>query len=67
LDIEGTARALEWALDMPTAERQARLARLRAEINSWTSANWLNAQLEALNLKASDSEMMFKSSAAGRR
>jgi trehalose-6-phosphate synthase len=67
LDIEGTARSLEWALDMPTAERQARLARLRAKINSWTSANWLNAQLEALNLKASDSEMMFKSSAASRR
>jgi trehalose-6-phosphate synthase/uncharacterized NAD(P)/FAD-binding protein YdhS len=60
LDIEGTARALGWALDMPRAERQARLARLRSTINSWTSANWLAAQLEALNLKTVEERVAFK-------
>jgi trehalose 6-phosphate synthase len=51
LDIEGTAYAMAWGLEMPWVERQARLARLRSRINSWTAAHWLSAQLEALNLK----------------
>jgi trehalose-6-phosphate synthase len=50
LDIEGTAHAMAWALDMPAVEREARLARLREKVNSWTSADWLSAQMDALNL-----------------
>ena len=50
LDIEGTAEAMAWALDMPTAEREARLARLRVHAESWTAGHWLSAQLDALNL-----------------
>jgi uncharacterized NAD(P)/FAD-binding protein YdhS/trehalose-6-phosphate synthase len=50
LDIEGTAEAMAWALDMPMAEREARLVRLRAQAGSWTAAHWLSAQLEALNI-----------------
>ena len=52
LDIEGTAHAMAWALDMPVAERQARLAHLRSRVHSWTAAHWLDAQLKALNLDA---------------
>jgi trehalose 6-phosphate synthase len=51
LDIEGTAEAMEWGLDMPAAERRARLARLREKIEAWTADHWLSAQLEALGLK----------------
>ena len=50
LDIEGTAEAMGWALDMPIAERQARLLQLRSKIESWTAQHWLRAQLEALNI-----------------
>jgi trehalose 6-phosphate synthase len=50
LDIEGTAEAMGWALDMPLAEREARLLRLRRQTESWTAADWLSAQLEALNI-----------------
>jgi trehalose 6-phosphate synthase len=49
-DVEGTAQALAAALTMPVVERQARLARLRAQVESWTAADWLAAQLEALGL-----------------
>jgi uncharacterized NAD(P)/FAD-binding protein YdhS/trehalose-6-phosphate synthase len=51
LDVEGTAQAMSWALAMPTAEREARLTRLRAKIESWTAAHWLSSQLEALNVR----------------
>jgi trehalose 6-phosphate synthase len=54
LDIEGTAEAMAWGLDMPTAERRARLARLREKIEAWTADHWLSAQLDALNLKRLD-------------
>jgi len=50
LDIEGTAHAMAWALDMPAEEREARLAQLRARIDAWPAAQWLAAQLAALNL-----------------
>jgi trehalose 6-phosphate synthase len=50
LDIEGTSEAMAWALDMPMAEREARLARLRGQAESWTAGHWLSAQLEALNI-----------------
>jgi trehalose 6-phosphate synthase len=54
LDIEGTADAMSWALDMPMAEREARLLQLRSKIESWTSQHWLSAQLQALNLENSE-------------
>ncbi len=50
LDIEGTALALAQALDMPGPEREARLSRICAGVNSWTAGSWLSAQLEALKL-----------------
>jgi trehalose 6-phosphate synthase len=56
LDIEGTAEAIGWALDMPMAEREARLIRLRAKSESWTAEHWLAAQLEALNISRSGDE-----------
>ena len=37
LDVEGTARAMAEALDMPVAERAARLARFRERVMSWTA------------------------------
>jgi len=51
LDIEGTARAMAWALNMPRIEREARLAQLRSKVNSWTASHWLSAQLEAMNIE----------------
>ncbi|MDB6039586.1 MAG: hypothetical protein JWM99_3427, partial [Verrucomicrobiales bacterium] len=51
LDIEGTARAMSWALNTPRIEREARLKQLRSKINSWTAAHWLSAQLEALGVE----------------
>lgn len=51
LDMEGTARAMAWALDMPRIEREARLAQLRSKVNSWTAAHWLSAQLAALDVE----------------
>jgi len=56
LDIEGTAEAMGWALDMPMAEREARLVRLRRQAESWTAEHWLAAQLEALNISPSQSD-----------
>lgn len=54
LDIEGTARAIETALDMPAVERGARLARLRDGVYSWSAAHWLAAQITELGLPAHD-------------
>jgi uncharacterized NAD(P)/FAD-binding protein YdhS/trehalose-6-phosphate synthase len=56
LDIEGTAEAMERALDMPAAEREARLLQLRSKIESWTARHWLAAQLDALNIGHPQSE-----------
>jgi trehalose 6-phosphate synthase len=52
LDIEGTAQALAAALELPTAERAARLARFRHRVNRWTAADWLGAQLADLGIDA---------------
>ncbi|HMJ05383.1 MAG TPA: trehalose-6-phosphate synthase [Chthoniobacterales bacterium] len=51
LDIEGTARALEQALDMPDEERSARLEGLRESVHSWDAAAWLSAQLVELGME----------------
>lgn len=48
LDIEGTARAMAEALDMPREERAARVARLRTRVLDWTAERWLAAQLSEL-------------------
>lgn len=53
LDIEGTARAMAEGLDMPPAERAARLGRFRDRIERWTAADWLAAQLRDLGLDES--------------
>jgi uncharacterized NAD(P)/FAD-binding protein YdhS/trehalose-6-phosphate synthase len=50
LDIEGTAQAMSRALDMPRAERAARLNHLRSNVTGWTAKDWLQAQLRALNI-----------------
>lgn len=52
LDVEGTARALAAALDMPAGERAARLGRLRERVRAWTSRDWLAAQLADLERRA---------------
>jgi trehalose 6-phosphate synthase len=48
LDVEGTARAMAEALEMPAAERRERHARFLERVNAWTARDWLNAQLEDL-------------------
>ncbi|MBV9007557.1 MAG: trehalose-6-phosphate synthase [Verrucomicrobia bacterium] len=50
LDIEGTARALESALEMPVSERWKRLRHLRDSVHEWDAARWLRAQLEELGV-----------------
>src|SRR5579871_5385550 len=50
LDIEGTARAMAEALDMPSAERRARHAQFLARVVDWSARDWLNAQLADLHV-----------------
>jgi trehalose 6-phosphate synthase len=50
LDVEGTARAIADALDMPATERRVRHARFLEHIEKWTARDWLNAQLEDLHV-----------------
>jgi trehalose 6-phosphate synthase len=50
LDVEGTAKAMAEALDMPVAERERRLALLRERIDGWTARNWLDSQLADLGV-----------------
>jgi trehalose 6-phosphate synthase len=50
LDIEGTARAMIEALDMPPRERRARHARFLERVERWTARDWLNAQLADLGV-----------------
>jgi trehalose 6-phosphate synthase len=50
LDVEGTARALAEALDMPTPERMAQLACFRERVHGWTADDWLSAQLRDLGV-----------------
>jgi trehalose 6-phosphate synthase len=52
LDLEGTARAMACAIDMPPAEREARLAAFRARVRQWTARDWLTGQLRDLGLTA---------------
>ena len=50
LDIEGTARAMAEALDMPLSERRARHTRFRDRVLTWSARDWLNAQLRDLRV-----------------
>jgi trehalose 6-phosphate synthase len=50
LDVEGTARALSAALEMPLDERRARHARFFERVLSWTARDWLTAQLNDLGV-----------------
>lgn len=49
-DVEGTAKALAMALQMPAAEREERLVRLRARVDAWPASEWLAAQLRELSI-----------------
>jgi trehalose 6-phosphate synthase len=51
LDIEGTARAMADALDMPPSERRARHARFFERVMRWSARDWLNAQLADLKVQ----------------
>jgi trehalose 6-phosphate synthase len=50
LDVEGTARALADALDMPGAERRARHTQFLGRVMQWSARDWLNAQLADLKI-----------------
>jgi trehalose 6-phosphate synthase len=50
LDVEGTARAMADALEMPGPERRARHARFLARVKRWSARDWLNAQLADLDV-----------------
>jgi trehalose 6-phosphate synthase len=50
LDVEGTARAMAEALDMPRPERRARHARFLARVEKWSARDWLSAQLADLRV-----------------
>lgn len=45
LDVEGTARAIADALDMPLSVRKARHTRFLDVVTRWSARDWLNAQL----------------------
>jgi trehalose 6-phosphate synthase len=51
LDVEGTARAMAEALDMPGAERRTRHARFLSRVMRWSARDWLNAQLADLHVE----------------
>lgn len=48
-DITATSEALRRAIEMPQQERAARAAVMRAQVRSWTSRDWLRAQLADLD------------------
>jgi trehalose 6-phosphate synthase len=50
LDVEGTARAMAEALDMPAADRRARHKRFLERVTRWSARDWLNAQLSDLGI-----------------
>jgi trehalose-6-phosphate synthase len=54
LDVEGTARAMIDALEMPQTERRARHARLLKQVSQWSARDWLNAQLADLGIGVGD-------------
>jgi trehalose 6-phosphate synthase len=47
-DVEETARAIEQAFEMPTADRRRRAAGLRAKVSATTPDDWIEAQLTDL-------------------
>lgn len=49
LDPDGMAETIAQALAMPTAERQRRMRRMRADLLRYGSMEWLDAILEALD------------------
>jgi len=51
LDVEGTARAMADALDMPQAEQRARHARFLGRVLRWSARDWINAQLADLGVE----------------
>jgi trehalose 6-phosphate synthase len=51
LDVEGTAKAMAEALDMPLPERRARHKRFLRRVTSWSARDWLNAQLDDLGVR----------------
>jgi trehalose 6-phosphate synthase len=51
LDVEGTARALADALDMPLGERRGRHRRFLQNVTRWSASDWLNAQLTDLGVR----------------
>jgi trehalose 6-phosphate synthase len=50
LDVEGTARAMAEALDMPAAKRKARHTEFLKIVNNWSARDWLEAQMRDLGL-----------------
>jgi trehalose 6-phosphate synthase len=54
LDVEGTARALIEALEMPLAERKLRHASFLQRVHHWSARDWLSAQLADLGVSESD-------------
>ena len=67
LDVEGTARALATALDMPLAERRARHRRFRQSVVRWSAHDWLNAQLADLGVTPPEARNTPPDSARQRR
>ena len=57
LDVEGTARAMADALDMPVDERPARHARFRERVMAWSARDWLNAQMQDLGVGCPNAEV----------
>jgi len=51
LDVEGTARAMADALDMPPTERRTRHDRFVGRVMRWSARDWLNAQLADLHVQ----------------
>ncbi len=54
LDVVGTSEALAIALKMSARERSVRLEYFRKRIESWTAADWLQAQFVGCGLGAKD-------------
>ncbi|OGN83751.1 MAG: hypothetical protein A2082_01870 [Chloroflexi bacterium GWC2_70_10] len=56
-DIEGTAGALARAVEMPEPERAARATSLHRKVLSWTSSDWVRAQLDDLAEARADADV----------
>jgi trehalose-6-phosphate synthase len=51
-DVDGTARAMAFALEMGREEREQRIDQFRSRIYNWTARDWLARQLADLGLTA---------------